>query len=130
MLITRKDRHKMVARLLHEGRNYIHSWTLEIRECQKQRAFSKRNSSFSKGVIIMNKRILLPLLLIIVLLALTACGNRDIFDTVYTFDQAIIKLPNGEIVEGKVESWRDFADGDQLQITIDGKTYLVHSTET
>lgn len=78
----------------------------------------------------MNKRILLPLLLIIVLLALTACGNRDIFDTVYTFDQAIIKLPNGEIVEGKVESWRDFADGDQLQITIDGKTYLVHSTET
>lgn len=76
----------------------------------------------------MNKRILLPILMIIVLLALTACGNRDIFDTVYTFDRAIIKLPNGEIVEGKVESRRDY-EGDQLQITIDGKTYLVHSSD-
>lgn len=75
----------------------------------------------------MNKRILLPFLLIIVLIALTACGNKDMFDIVYTFDRAIINLPNGEIVEGKVESWSDFADGDQLQITIDGKTYLVHS---
>lgn len=77
----------------------------------------------------MNKRILLPLLLIIVLIALTACGNKDMFDIVYTFDRAIIKLPNGEIVEGKVESWSDFADGDQLQITIDGKIYLVHSSD-
>lgn len=77
----------------------------------------------------MNKRILLPLLLIIVLLALTACGNKDIFDTVYTFDRAIIKLPNGEIVEGKVDSWRDYEDADQLQITIGGKIYLVHSSD-
>lgn len=76
----------------------------------------------------MNKRILLPLLLIIVLLVLTACGNKDMFDMVYTFDRAIIKLPNGEIVEGKVESWRDY-EGDQLQITIDGKIYLVHSSD-
>lgn len=75
----------------------------------------------------MNKKILLPFLLIILLLALTACGNKDMFEIVYTFDRAIIQLPNGEIVEGKVESWSDFADGDQLQITIDGKTYLVHS---
>ncbi len=77
----------------------------------------------------MNKRILLPLLLIIVLLALTACGNRDIIDTVYTFDRAIIQLPNGEIVEGKVESWRDYEDIEQLQITIDGKIYFVHSND-
>ena len=76
----------------------------------------------------MNKRILLPLLLIIVLLALTACGNRDMFDTVYTFDRAIIQLPNGEVVEGKVESWRDY-EGDQLQIKIAGKIYLVHSSD-
>ena len=77
----------------------------------------------------MNKRILLPLLLIFVLIALTACGNRDIFDTVYTFNRAIIKLPNGEIVEGKVELWRDYEDAEQLQITIDGKTYFVHSSD-
>ena len=32
-----------------------------------------------------------------------------------------------EIVEGKVASWTDFEDGDQIQVKIDGKTYLVHS---
>lgn len=55
---------------------------------------------------------------------LTGCGNKDMWDTVYTFDYAIIKLPNGEIVEGKVDKWTDYEDGDQLQVTIDGKIYL------
>ena len=55
---------------------------------------------------------------------LTGCGNKDMWDTVYTFDYAIIKLPNGEIVEGKVDKWTDYEDGDQLQVTIDGKLYL------
>ena len=35
---------------------------------------------------------------------------------------------NGEVVEGKVSSWTDFEDGDQIQVKIDGKTYLVHSS--
>lgn len=52
------------------------------------------------------------------------------FDTTYTFETAIIMLPNGEIIEGKVESWGDYADGDQIQVKIDGKTYLVHSSNT
>ncbi|HOJ47408.1 MAG TPA: hypothetical protein PLD48_00870 [Bacillota bacterium] len=56
------------------------------------------------------------------------CGNKQIIDLTYTFNRAIIELPNGEIVEGKVDSWRDFADGDQIQVVIDGKTYLVHSS--
>lgn len=55
------------------------------------------------------------------------CGNKDLFDTVYNYDYAIIQLPNGEIIEGKVEKWTDYEDGDQLQITIDGVIYLVHS---
>ena len=46
----------------------------------------------------------------------------------YTFDRAIIELPNGEIIDGKITSWRDF-DGDQIQVKIDGKTYLVHSSD-
>lgn len=60
-------------------------------------------------------------------LALGGCGNKDLFDTVYNYDYAIIQLPNGEIIEGKVEKWTDYEDGDQLQITIDGVIYLVHS---
>lgn len=59
----------------------------------------------------------------LVVSTLTGC-NKDMWDTVYTFDYAIIKLPNGEIVEGEVDSWTDYEDGDQLQVTIDGKIYL------
>lgn len=79
------------------------------------------------------------ILLCTILLMLTSCGpadagsesggfNYQLFDTTYTYDKAIIKLPDGEVVKGKVESWKDYEDGDQLQIKIDGKTYLVHST--
>lgn len=40
-------------------------------------------------------------------------------------NQAIIdKLPNGEIVEGKIKSWSDY-EGEQLQIAFEnGNTYL------
>ena len=61
-------------------------------------------------------------------LGLTGCGNKDMWDTVYTFDKAIISLPNGNIIEGEVESWTDYEDGDQIQVTIDGVIYLVHSS--
>ena len=54
--------------------------------------------------------------------------NRQIFDFTYNFNRAIIRLPDGDIVEGRVDSWMDFEDGDQLQIKIDGVTYLVHSS--
>ena len=60
------------------------------------------------------------------LVTFTGC-NKQIIDTTYSFDKAIIELPNGEVVEGKVESWKDYDDGDQLQVKIDGKTYLVHA---
>jgi choloylglycine hydrolase len=32
-----------------------------------------------------------------------------------------------EIVEGKVESWTDYTDSDQIQVKVNGKIYLVHS---
>lgn len=62
-------------------------------------------------------------------LSLAGCGNRQMIDLTYSYKYAIISLPNGEIIEGKVESWKDFEDGDQLQITVDGVTYLVHATD-
>ena len=60
-------------------------------------------------------------------LVLAGC-NKQLVDLTYSYEYAIIALPNGEVVEGKVTSWTDFEDGDQLQIKIDGKTYLVHSS--
>lgn len=72
------------------------------------------------------KKILAIMLATIMMLSLVGCGNQQIFDATYTFDYAIIELPNGEIIEGEVDSWNDY-DGEQLQIVIDGVTYLTHS---
>lgn len=65
----------------------------------------------------------------LVAMALVACGNKDWVDTVYTYEKAIIELPDGSIVEGEVDSWTDYADADQLQIEIDGVIYLVHASK-
>ena len=48
------------------------------------------------------KKIICVLLVLVMTLSLVACGNRQTFDVTYTFDRAIIKLPNGEIVDGKM----------------------------
>lgn len=76
----------------------------------------------------MKKIIVIVLALLLLTTALTGCGNRQLFDTTYSFDRAIISLPNGDIIEGKVDSWTDYEDGDQIQVKINGKTYLVHSS--
>lgn len=72
----------------------------------------------------MKKRIIA--LITLLMLALTGCGNYDMIDNTYAFDRAIIQLQTGEIIEGKVDSWTDYEDGDQIQVKIDGVTYLVH----
>lgn len=61
-------------------------------------------------------------------ICLSGCGNKTAFDTTYTFNRAIVKLADGTIVDGKVQSWTDFEDGDQIQVKINGNTYLVHSS--
>ena len=62
------------------------------------------------------------------LMCMLAGCNKTLIDTTYAFDYAYVELPTGEIIEGKVQSWKDFEDGDQIQVTIDGKTYLTNST--
>ena len=76
------------------------------------------------------KKVIVLLLGVIVLLSfcLLAGCNKQMVDLTYSYEYAIIGLPNGEVVEGKVSSWTDYEDGDQLQVKIDGKTYLVHSS--
>ncbi len=77
----------------------------------------------------MKKRIIALILMVTTVIGVTTgCGNKSFIDTTYTFDNAIIKLQDGEIVKGKIEKWTDFEDGDQIQVTVDGKTYLVHSS--
>lgn len=74
------------------------------------------------------KVLALMLLVSALLLVMTGC-NRQILDTTYSFSYARIYTPDGQIlVEGKVSSWRDFEDGDQLQVVINGTTYLTHAS--
>lgn len=73
------------------------------------------------------KKVFAFLLAATLAVSLAACGNRQMIDMTYTYDRAVISLPNGEVVDGKIQSWRDYEDGDQIQVTVDGKTYLVHS---
>lgn len=78
----------------------------------------------------MKKKIALMLALVLLIsaaLVLTAC-NKQMVDLTYSYERAVLSLPNGEVIEGKVSSWTDFEDGDQIQVRIDGKTYLVHSS--
>ena len=56
----------------------------------------------------------------------TTHGNRRLIDTKYRFNRAVIALPNGQVVDGKVSSWLDYSDSDVVQVTIDGVTYLTH----
>ena len=80
----------------------------------------------------MNKKVLIGIAVFVVLLLIVAgvfywrthIGNRQLMDANYHFDRAVLKLPNGEVIEGKLNSWLDFADSDVLQVKIDGKTYL------
>lgn len=63
-----------------------------------------------------------------VVVSLTCVGcNKNILDTSYTFEKAIVYI-GGEWREVEVKKWTDFDDGDQIQIeTKDGYVYLVHS---
>ena len=61
-------------------------------------------------------------------MTLVGFGNKDWFDTTYKYDKAIIVLQDGTIVQGEVQNWTDYEDGDQLQIQVEGKVYLVHSS--
>lgn len=72
------------------------------------------------------KKFILVAILVIMAMSLAACGNKQIWDTTYTFNRAIIELPNGDVIDGPVDSWKDYDDGDQIQIVIKGVTYLTH----
>lgn len=63
---------------------------------------------------------------IVAVLLITAC-NKQVVDLTYSYSYAQLRMPDGTIVEGKLNSWDDY-EGDQLQVKIDGVTYLVHSS--
>lgn len=75
----------------------------------------------------MKKNLGTLLLFVFMLFALTGC-TYDAVDTAWNYDYAYVLLPNGKVIEGNVEKWRDYEDGDQIQVKIEGKTYLTDTT--
>ena len=74
------------------------------------------------------KNIIAAIIMIVMVFTLTACGNMDMFDTVYTYDYAIISFPDGTSDKIEIKQWTDYEDGEQIQITAkDGTVYLVSS---
>ena len=64
---------------------------------------------------------------ILSMIVLCGCGNRQTFDVNFTFNKAIMRLGD-EIVTVDIAGWRDYEDGEQLQITsTDGVVYLTSS---
>lgn len=75
------------------------------------------------------KKIICFLLTIVMIVGLfCACGNRTMFDTIWTFNRAIIFMPDGEKIEGTVTTWDDYERSNMIQVTIDGETYMTHSS--
>lgn len=79
------------------------------------------------------KKIVATLVLTVVVLfmvcTLAACGNKDMFDTEYTFTKAVVALPDGTTETYNIKSWTDYEDSDMVQFkTTDGKVYLTHSS--
>lgn len=71
------------------------------------------------------KKVFLVVALIFTLLIPAGC-NLQWVDTTWSFEKAIISLPNGEVITGEVTKWMDFENSDQIQVEIDGKVYLTH----
>ena len=70
--------------------------------------------------------ILAIVLTLSVVLTLASC-NKQIFDTTYAFDYALVQFPDGTCEKIEIQKWDDY-DGEQIQITSkDGTTYLVNS---
>ena len=74
----------------------------------------------SEGLIVV-----IILIIALMIFAMVGC-NYQMVDLTYSFERAVMSLPNGEVIEGEVDSWMDYENSDQIQIVIDGVTYLTH----
>lgn len=75
-----------------------------------------------------NRRKVVPIILSVFLaVSLSAC-NMQLVDTTYNYTYGYVELPNGEYIEGPVDSWTDYDDSDQIQVKIDGITYFTDTT--
>lgn len=69
----------------------------------------------------MKKKLLLAISFLSIFLV--SCGNKQVFDTKYTFNKAKIFMGN-EVIEIEVYKWKDYDDTTIQIIDKNGKVYL------
>ena len=77
------------------------------------------------------KVVLLICVLVVCLMMFAGCetksGNRITGGKdVQTFTHCIVKLGDEVVVNGAVTQWRDYSNGDEVQVLVGGKYYLTH----
>ena len=71
--------------------------------------------------------IILIAICLIAIILLAGC-NMTVIDTTWSFERAIIFLPDGNTIEGDVKKWTDFDGSDMIQVEIGDAIYLTHSS--
>lgn len=75
------------------------------------------------------KKLLITVFVCLSFITLTACGNKAVLGTTFTFKYAKIRLVDGQIVEGKVEQWAKYDKQDSIRVTFEnGEVYYTHSS--
>lgn len=52
--------------------------------------------------------------------------SRSCVDMAWRYDYAMIRMPDGSVIQGTLEAWKNFHNSDTIQLKIDGKIYLTH----
>lgn len=73
------------------------------------------------------KRILSVIIIVFVVFMATGC-NKQIFDLDYTFKKAVCNY-DGDKFELNIDKWKDYEDGEQIQVKSGGKTYLLSANK-
>lgn len=73
------------------------------------------------------KKLAIILFIISTVIIMTGC-NKQIVDLTYNYTYGYVELPNGKCVEGEISAWKDYDDGDQIQVVINGVTYFTDTT--
>ena len=82
----------------------------------------------------MKRFICLIMMMLVLLVTIASCGgpspgyNREFYDATWNFNYCYIYIGGEKLVEGKVDSWLDFENSDMVQVKVEGKIYLTHSS--
>jgi hypothetical protein len=75
----------------------------------------------------MSKFLIILMIVCIIVTTVVGC-NYQMIDTAYSYDYAYISYGDGTVKKVEIKSWRDYEDGEQIQVTgTDGSVYLASS---